>query len=296
MTKDGGFYERFPYPLNHTHHDDAQTTLLRILRSTDIGSRPKAVLDAGCGTGAFSRVLRAAFPNATIYSVDRSYASLSRLSQRDDLTDIVPVLHDFESGPLERTIADVVIFCHGVLHHCEQPKVALANILRSCRKIEFAWIWLYSQSGRYEIEMIRKVATELGRTETKKEEYGFELIREIRSFFPSSVAADYQLCRNYTTENNALDAEMEDRLMIADRYMNPVAKHYSVGAAFKLLSQCGLRVVDAPTLSGSVVASEFLERRGVRPKGMKYLSLLEKLVRPSGIGYIAVDSTRSTID
>ena len=97
--------------------------------------RPVAVLDIGCGTGRYTRLLRGVLPEGSrLAAADVSAAMLAQLraGQRGDLAGVAPLLAAAEALPLQAASLDVVTAFNSV-HHFDLGRflAAAAAVLRA---------------------------------------------------------------------------------------------------------------------------------------------------------------------
>jgi SAM-dependent methyltransferase len=98
---------------------------------TELGLRDgHAVLDAGCGSGAFTERLRAALPASPIVALDRDERLLGHARRR--LPRTVAVLGDLAEPPLADASQDVVI-SRFVFQHLPEPAMVAGRLRRVLR-------------------------------------------------------------------------------------------------------------------------------------------------------------------
>jgi SAM-dependent methyltransferase len=107
-------------------------------RLTEIGARPKAVLDFGCGTGSTVPLLLDLAGVEGAIGTDASAASLAVARVRHDDTRI-----SFQA--LDQVIEDAVdlAYCNGVFHHIPPPErpAALRYVARALRPGGLLALW-----------------------------------------------------------------------------------------------------------------------------------------------------------
>lgn len=286
MGNNLGFYEQFPYPLNHSHGRKFRQYLSRLLEEIfSSRARPKNILDAGCGTGAVTSLLTQLLPQTQIVGVDQSARSI-QLAEKLCLPNA-----EFRRGDLCNGLGwdrqfDFV-FCHGVLHHMDRVEAALQTLIRSLANDGVLYIWLYSQHGRIEIELIRKIEKILS---VNHEDIGIriELFRAIRKYFPELSHTENQIISEQDDQfkGDAVNPDEEVRF-ISDRYLNPIARHFSVTEAAELFTSCGLKLESIPQFDWLAIDEDLNALEQVRREdSLKYYEVCEMLCRPSGIGYI----------
>jgi len=282
--KELAFYEQFPYPLNHSHGRTFRDYLCRLLGEIFKGrDEPVKVLDAGCGTGAVTRLLAELLPRARIVGVDQSYRSIE-LAENAHLQNVEFYHKDLCNGLAWDKQFDFV-FCHGVLHHIDRMKAALETLIRSLTSDGVLYIWLYSRHGRTEIDLVRQIETKLLTANQKDVRTRIELLRTIRSYFPTLSYIENKIVVEQSG-GDEVDLNEETRFII-DRYLPPIARHFNVTEATELFTSCGLRVESIPQFDWMEIDKDLSRLKQVRREDvLKYYAICEMLNRPSGIGYV----------
>jgi hypothetical protein len=103
----------------------SQTLLLRMMELQE----DAVVVDVGCGTGAFLRLLSQRVPGAVSIGVDRTAAMLGIARMQSRGAGIV--FHEADAGalPLDDDSADAVVFLN-TLHHIDDPEAAMREAVR----------------------------------------------------------------------------------------------------------------------------------------------------------------------
>lgn len=91
---------------------------------------PKVILDAGCGTGYFNRLLQQRYPEAHIVAMDMAYPRLEFVRQQDHNASLVCA--DAMVVPLKNQSVDLV-FANLVLPWCENVELLLQEWRRILR-------------------------------------------------------------------------------------------------------------------------------------------------------------------
>ena len=282
-----GFYEQFPYPLNHSHGQNFRDYLCRLVEEVFKGrDRPNNVLDAGCGTGAITRLLAQLLPEARIVGVDKSSRSI-QLAENANLPNTEFYRGDLCNGLGWDRQFDFV-FCHGVLHHIDRIKLALETLIRSLASDGVLYIWLYSRHGRTEIDLVRKIEKVLSRNSEDDIRARIELFRAIRRYFPRLSYTENMTVAEYNDRFEGKEVDLkEEARFITDRYLPPIARHFSVTEAAELFASCGLKVESIPQFDWMDIDEDLSTLNQVRREDvLKYYEICEMLHRPSGIGYV----------
>ncbi len=109
------FFDKFDVEGGYDVFEDAgYIKIVSILKGNLKSSKPKKVLDLGCGSGAFTARLSAAFPNSDITGIDISGGIIKRAKKS------YPNIK-FEVGDIEKTKYkpnSIDLICYtGILHH-----------------------------------------------------------------------------------------------------------------------------------------------------------------------------------
>lgn len=165
MAKPVGFYEQFPYPRSHSHGAEFRQYLCRLVEEIFRGrAQPVNVLDAGCGTGAVTRLLVELLPGAHLAGVDQSASSI-RIAKNLSLRNVEFRRRNLCNGLGWYRQFDLA-FCHGGLRHLDRVKAALTTLVGSLAKNGLLHIWLYSRHGRVGLRSLTGKATVLSARST----------------------------------------------------------------------------------------------------------------------------------
>ncbi|MDP2205917.1 MAG: methyltransferase domain-containing protein [Alphaproteobacteria bacterium] len=158
-----GQYEEFPYP--RWKHKPIPS-----LEDSDAPLRKKGVkiLIAGCGTGLEAASTSISFPDAVIEAIDLSTTSLAYAALKAEefsLTNIRfrhgDLLHlDFPDHYFD------AIFCHGVLHHMQDPIAGWKSLLRCLKPDGIMRIALYSEKARRDFVAAQRIIAQKGLART----------------------------------------------------------------------------------------------------------------------------------
>lgn len=143
-----GSTERFGYEWGKYSEIDSNYELqfkrwVAPLRESDF--QGKKVLDAGCGMGRNSFwVLRWGASHVTAFDYDKRSVDAARKN-----------LEKFANAKVEfKSIYDInaenefdIVFSIGVIHHLENPKLAIENLIRAAMPGGKILIWVYSREG-----------------------------------------------------------------------------------------------------------------------------------------------------
>ncbi|MCG5217691.1 class I SAM-dependent methyltransferase [Streptosporangium sp. KLBMP 9127] len=277
------FYVENPYPMHGNHGGLYE----RELRQFFAPLAPRTILDAGCGTGAMSRQLARQFPDASIVAVDRSTASIEVARKRHkDIPNISFRVHDLEAAVPEHDDTFDFVFCQGVLHHMADPMSALRNIHTASAKEMTAYVWLYSEHGRVEIAQLRELLRLLTPPDATREEKlaVLELTRPIYRLLHDDEERELEA---WKSDDPGWTRADERRARFMDRYINPLADHYSVTAAADLFRKTGFDITAVPTLDSISLEPALPQALTSNvPDAVERYSAMELVIRPWGIGYL----------
>jgi ubiquinone/menaquinone biosynthesis C-methylase UbiE len=97
------------------------------------------VLDVGCGNGVHYEVLKK-FANNTYTGVDIDQHVIGEMQALHNKRDFS--VASAEDLPFSQETFDVV-FAYGVIGYCDDPKKALSEMVRVCKKDGYIGVWLY---------------------------------------------------------------------------------------------------------------------------------------------------------
>lgn len=101
-----------------------------VLRLAALGGS-ETILDAGCGTGQYLKILRGRGHEGRLIGVDLSTGILQ--SSRDELGDVSLASADVQSLPLLDGVADASLAAH-MMYHVEDPAVGVRELRRVTRR------------------------------------------------------------------------------------------------------------------------------------------------------------------
>ena len=139
-------YDRWSYDFETAQHAPMQldrSLLGRAIRAVEPG---QVVVDAGCGTGLVSRLVRERTPARTVLGVDLSLGSLRRNAERS--RGVALAQGDILRLPLRSAAADVVI-SRGVIMTTGAPERAVAELARVTRPGGHLYVRVYNRRHAY---------------------------------------------------------------------------------------------------------------------------------------------------
>ena len=232
------FYERMPYPAPLTsleehrelyRNPERRRALFHLLWPSERPRPGQEILVAGCGTSQAAKyALRE--PDARIIAIDISETSLihtRKLQQQYGLNNLT--LHRvsiLDVGALGHTFDHIV--CTGVLHHLADPDAGLQS-LRAVLKPDGAMqIMVYARYGRTGISMMREYSQLLGVRPS------YEELADLAAVF-NGLPQDHPLTRLVRMSEDFRHPEA-----IADAFLHPLDRSYSVPELYEWLERCGM--------------------------------------------------------
>ncbi len=243
------FYDYFPYPADSLIDsappgynwwwsvDAVYSFLTGSFLNAGFNGRVIRILDAGCGSGVSTDYLAHQNPGAEIYAVDISEGTLEVARERLERSGaLLKANVRFEN----RSLFDLVgeepfdyINSVGVLHHLSNPKKGLKVLASLLKPGAFLHLFLYSESGRTEINRIKKALKLMG---SSSDSAGVELGRELFSQLPSSNRLRLDYVKRW-------EVECQSDANFADMYLHPYEINYTLETLFELIDSSELRFV-----------------------------------------------------
>ena len=232
------FYERMPYPAPLTSLDEhrelyrnpeRRRALFHLVWPTERPRPEQEILVAGCGTSQAAKyALRD--PDARVTAIDISETSLihtRKLQQQYALNNLrLHQLSLLDVAQLGQTFDHIV--CTGVLHHLADPDAGLKS-LRAVLRLDGAMqIMVYARYGRTGISMMREYSRLLGVRPSYEE---LEALAAVLNGLPP----DHPLTRLVHVGEDFRHPEA-----IADAFLHPLDRTYSVPEIYDWLDRCGM--------------------------------------------------------
>lgn len=206
-------YDASPYSQKEAHsilHNPRAKDYATIFSSLLPNMEQKMVLDAGCGGGAF--LAKALYLNVSAVGLDLSLLSLKNFMEllREHNWPSPTLLNaDIENLPFQRQIFDMVI-SWGVLHHTENPKQALKELVRVLKMEHLLVLMLYHRRNLW---------------------HYVKLVLRFLCNHSSAVACILRLLPPF-----------RDETIYNDNFANPIAKSYTKEEISKMCENCGLKI------------------------------------------------------
>ncbi|WP_017259222.1 class I SAM-dependent methyltransferase [Pedobacter arcticus] len=104
---------------------DAFEEILDITKK-NLSNKPLQILDAGCGCGFLTTLIKKQFPEASVTGIDHSDVAVAYANK--NFSDIVFEQTDLYTGRLDKFD---LIFCSSVLEHLSYPEIIISNFANS---------------------------------------------------------------------------------------------------------------------------------------------------------------------
>jgi tetratricopeptide (TPR) repeat protein/SAM-dependent methyltransferase len=161
-------YEENPYPRWVTLQHPAVTSIpafVRALRPADaVTPTGRRILVAGGGSGQQPLQTALSFPDAEVWSLDLSRASLAYAARMAAVHGVANV--HFGQGDIlsldESLGSFAIVSCSGVLHHLAEPLSGWRRLLRVLEPHGVMKIGLYATAARRQIDAARALVQQLG--------------------------------------------------------------------------------------------------------------------------------------
>ena len=241
------FYDRFPYPGDPLQDGPPPGYNWRWnLRSVDqavfgrvsasrVAGTPLKILDAGCGTGVTTDYLCHLNPGAEVLAVDISPGALDVARERLSRSGGAEVVSSLRQE--QRSLLDLegegpfdYINSVGVLHHLDDPSAGLQALGRLLAPDGLLHLFLYADSGRWEIHRVQRALTRL---KVGSSADGLRLGRDLFSHLP----ADNRLRRHHE-QRWAVDCAADANF--ADMYLHPQETSYDLRGLMRYIADSGL--------------------------------------------------------
>jgi 2-polyprenyl-3-methyl-5-hydroxy-6-metoxy-1,4-benzoquinol methylase len=227
------FYNAYPFPGRLGAYGNWQglaPDLLRSLRVPEDVLKDADVLDAGCGTGEYSRSFAAAGAHVTALDVSEGALAVARdYDARLGVASVDYQIADILNLNLDRSFD--LIASLGVLHHTADPEAGFKKLTTVVRPGGYLVIGLYSSVSRLHVLTLRQILRVLS---LGNQERAINLAqRFLQPILPLFIGKE----------------GAKDRARIADLLAHPHEKPVSLYKTMTWCRQAGLEVIaGAPSL------------------------------------------------
>ncbi len=238
------FYDRFPYPGDPVQEGPPpgynwrwchRSVLAAVHGAIPAAGPAPRILDAGCGTGVSTDYLCHLNPGADVVAVDISDGALAVARERLQRSGAQPLVSKLRQE--RRSLLDLegegpfdYINSVGVLHHLDQPEAGLQALAGLLAEDGLLHLFLYADSGRWEIHRTQKALNLLG-VGTGSE--GLRLGRDLLQTLP-----EHNRLARHHRERWAIDCAADANF--ADMYLHPQETSYNLERLFAFIETAGL--------------------------------------------------------
>lgn len=201
------------------------------------------ILDAGCGTGVGTEYLILLNPQAEIVGIDLSEKAVliaqercrrSGVSAKHEATVSFHHLKLEEASQLSEEFD--LINCVGVLHHLPNPIKGIQALASKLAPGGLMHIFVYSEIGRWEIQLMQKAIALLQRDKRGDYQDGVLVGRQIFASLPDNNRLVKREKERWSLENHRDES-------FADMYVHPQEIDYNVDTLFELIEASGLEFI-----------------------------------------------------
>jgi SAM-dependent methyltransferase len=226
-------YNQFPYPSPEVGREKLkeQVHLLKAFSlENKVDLRDKRILDAGTGTGHRLAQVAKAYPTTQFTAIDLCETSLELAKKTASQEGLSNVTHQVANLMLKLDSLGTYDFvlCIGVLHHLQDPKVGLSNLVQLLRPQGAIFLWLYGEIGGRERHTRHLIIKTLLKGNQEDYKTGIQLVKDLK-FDEFEFGWDL---------NNITERERD--ALIVDAFLNINEKLYDVDSIHDLMKSSGL--------------------------------------------------------
>lgn len=228
------------YPLNNPFNVSSSRgfSVRRTLRQLGVQNEPRAILDAGCGSGIVSSMMAEEYPSVPIFGVDLVADHVATAKRRYGH---YANAQFFQGNLMERATLDLpgapadgydVVTSLGVVHCLPDPAQGIRNIASLMAPQGIFLLYLYDAAGRYQAHLLREAVFLLGADATPETRVALGngllkgIAQEVR--FQQLVAEEHVF---------------RDDAVNADTFAHPIEYIYSISDTERLLADHGLEII-----------------------------------------------------
>ncbi|CBN57634.1 MULTISPECIES: class I SAM-dependent methyltransferase [Kamptonema] len=193
------------------------------------------ILDAGCGSGVSTEYLVHLNPEASVVGIDLSSGTLEVAKERCRRSGAERVafhhLSLYDAGQLEGEFD--LINCVGVLHHLPDPIRGIQALAPKLRNGGLMHIFVYSELGRWEIQLMQKAIALLQGDRRGDYRDGVKVGRQLFASLPEN-----NRLVKYEKQRWAMENQRDE--CFADMYVHPQEIDYNIETLFELIDASGL--------------------------------------------------------
>lgn len=188
------------------------------------------VLVAGCGSEQ-AAILAACNPYAEVIGVDISSASIAYeqgLKRKHHLNNLELIVGDFREVALEGRFD--LICCSGVIHHLQNPLVALQSLVARLKDDGVLYLAVYGKNARVTLDPFKRALGYLG---IDQDQIGAARVKDLIGRLPDRAPAR-QFANGFKATTN--DAE------VIDLFLHRQEQFFDVPEFVQLVKDAGLRI------------------------------------------------------
>ena len=278
------FYDRFPFPGDPLQDGPPpgynwrwcyRSVLASVHGVIPSGQEQPRILDAGCGTGVSTDYLCHLNPGADVVGVDISDGALAVARERLERSGARQEVRSLRQQ--QRSLLDLgdeapfdYVNSVGVLHHLREPEAGLSSLAGLLAPEGLLHLFLYADSGRWEIHRTQKALTLL------QVGTGGDGLRLGRNLFETLPESNRLRCHH--ERRWAVDCAPDANF--ADMYLHPQETSYDLERLFSFIETAGLHFAGFSNPEvwdpARLLQGELLERAQALPAFQQW-SLIEQL-------------------
>ncbi|WP_013325428.1 class I SAM-dependent methyltransferase [Gloeothece verrucosa] len=201
------------------------------------------ILDAGCGTGVGTEYLILLNPQAEIVGIDLSEKALEIAQERCRRSGVsakhgsTVSFHHLKLEEASQLSGEFdLINSVGVLHHLPDPTQGIQALAAKLAPGGLMHIFVYSEIGRWEIQLMQKAITLLQGNRRGDYQDGVFVGRQLFASLPENNRLVKREKERWSLENHRDES-------FADMYVHPQEIDYNVDTLFELIDASGLEFI-----------------------------------------------------
>lgn len=267
-------YTKYPYPYPDNiigELDDMAVYMKYFEKENNVSFKNSKILDAGCGTGNRTIEMAKAYPNASFIGIDMTTNSLN-IARRQAKELGITNVEFYEKNilePINLGKFDLIIST-GVVHHLENPKLGLNNLMNELKDNGMILLWLYGYLGEFDRMMNRELVKTLMK-DTADFEDGMNIIKELKL----SINSD----RYGNSYASSKITENVQESIDADAFLHEIVNFYRIDDIINLFKNTCSKYffLDGITLSSQNTLRAIITDKKYYDEIMKYTEISDFL-------------------